>query len=90
MTKAELINTVAEKTVLTKTAAGDVVNVVLDTIVDELNAGNDVNLTGFGKFYVSDVAARAGRNPATGESLVIEAHKAPKFKFATNVKNAIR
>lgn len=90
MTKAELINIIAEKTGMTKTVTGDVVQVILSTVMDELLDGGEVNLNGFGKFYVADVSARNGRNPSTGESLVIEAHKTPKFKFATNVKNVVR
>lgn len=90
MTKSELIEKVAEQTGMTKKATGEAVNAVLDAITYELGLGGEVNLTGFGKFYVADVAARQGRNPQTGEAVEIEAHKSPKFKFSGAVKDAVR
>ena len=90
MNKTEFVSAVAEKTGTSKKAAAEVVTAVLDTVLETLGNGEDVNLTGFGKFSVVDVAAREGHNPATGESMTIEAHKAPKFKFASNVKAGLR
>lgn len=90
MNKTEFVNTIAEKIGGDKTTANETVNLVLDTIVDILKSGDDVSITGFGKFYVADVAEREARNPRTGETMVVAAHKTPKFKFASNVKNDIR
>ncbi len=90
MNKADFIAAVAEKTGSTKKAAGEAVNVVLDTIVETLQKGEEVAITGFGKFHVVDVAEREARNPQTGETMTVAAHKAPKFKFASNVKAEIR
>lgn len=90
MNKTEFVSAVAEKTGTSKKAAAEVVTAVLDTVLEALGNGEDVNLTGFGKFSVVDVAAREGHNPATGEAMTIEAHKAPKFKFASNVKADLR
>ena len=75
---------------MTKKAAGETVNLVLDAITDALTQGEEVALAGFGKFSVVDVPAAERRNPATGETFVAEAHKAPKFKFASNVKAEAR
>ncbi len=47
-------------------------------------------IPGFGKFYVTEVATRTARNPQTGETMTVDAHKAPKFKFASNIKADIR
>ena len=90
MNKTEFIAAVAEKNGSTKKAAGEAVNVVLETIVDTLKKGEEVALAGFGKFSVADVAEREARNPQTGETMTVAAHKAPKFKFASNVKAEIR
>lgn len=90
MNKTEFVNLIAEKTGSTKKAANETVTLVLGTIVDTLKNGEDVSVAGFGKFYVADVAAREARNPQTGEAMTVAAHKAPKFKFASNVKAEIR
>lgn len=90
MNKTEFIASIAEKSGMTKKVAGETVNLVLDTIVDALTNGEEVALAGFGKFSVAEVAAREARNPQTGEAMTVAAHKAPKFKFASNVKAAIR
>lgn len=90
MTKSELIEKVAEQVGMTKKATGEAINAVLSTIIDEMAGGGEVNLAGFGKFYVNDVAARQGHNPQTGEAIEIEAHKSPKFKFSAAVKDAVR
>ena len=90
MNKTEFIAAVAAKADITKKDSAVLVNAVLDTIVDTLKNGDDVAITGFGKFSVAEVAERNGHNPSTGEAIVIPAHKAPKFKFASNVKEDIR
>lgn len=90
MNKTEFVATLAEKTGTTKKVASETLTAVLDIITDTLKTGDDVALTGFGKFYVADVAAREARNPQTGATMTIDAHKAPKFKFASNMKADIR
>lgn len=90
MNKAEFIASIAEKNGMTKKAAGETVNLVLDAITDALTQGEEVALAGFGKFSVVEVEARERRNPVTGETFMAEAHKAPKFKFASNVKAEVR
>lgn len=90
MNKTEFISAIAEKTGSTKKAAAENVNVVLETITETLKNGEEVAFAGFGKFSVVDVAEREARNPQTGETMTIAAHKAPKFKFASNMKADIR
>ena len=76
MNKTELIARVAEKTSLTKKAAGDAVEAVLDTISEALASGEKVTIVGFGTFEVRDRAARRGVNPfsvnAVGAALLPE------------------
>lgn len=90
MNKTEFIASLAEKTGSTKKAAAENLNAILDVITDTLKNGEDVSFAGFGKFFVADVAEREARNPQTGEAMTIAAHKAPKFKFASNMKADIR
>ena len=90
MNKTEFIAAIAEKTGSTKKAAAENVAVVLETITETLKSGDEVAIAGFGKFYVADVAEREARNPQTGEAMTVAAHKAPKFKFASNVKADVR
>lgn len=89
MNKTELIARVAEKTNLTKKAAGDAVEAVLETITEALAGGDKVTLVGFGTFEVRDRAARRGVNPATGETIEIPASRVPAFKAGKSLKETV-
>ncbi len=81
ITKADLINKVhATNPNLTKVKAYDAVETVLQLIKNGLENGNDVLLSGFGKFNVRDKSARRGRNPQTGEALMLDARRVVTFK----------
>jgi len=90
MKKSDIVDTVAQKTNLTKTAVEGVVDAVLETITKTLTKGGEVNLTGFGKFSVSKRAAREGVNPQTGAKISIAATKVPKFKAGKSLKEAVK
>ena len=79
MTKAELIEKVASGTGISKTAAGTVLDTIIDAVKSTLKKGNKVTLVGFGTFSVSKRKARKGRNPRTGTVIKIAARKVPKF-----------
>lgn len=89
MNKSELIAKVADKTGLTKRAAGESVEAVLSAIEDALAKGDKVTLVGFGTFEVRSRAARKGVNPATGASIEIPATKVPAFKAGKSLKEAV-
>jgi integration host factor subunit alpha len=81
ITKADLINKVhATNPNLTKVKSYDAVETVLQLIKNDLDNGNDVLLSGFGKFYVKDKSERRGRNPQTGEALMLDARRVVTFK----------
>ena len=82
MTKAELINAVAQKTELSKKDSEKAVVAVIDAISEALAAGEKVALVGFGTFEVKERAAREGINPRTKEKIEIPASKLPVFKKA--------
>ena len=89
MTKAEMVNTIAEKNELSKAQAERVFNSVFDMFKDELAKGNDVSVNGFGTFKVAERAARDGRNPQTGETIHIAARKAVAFKAGKALKDVV-
>ncbi|MEP3233039.1 MAG: HU family DNA-binding protein [Hyphomicrobiales bacterium] len=89
MNKNELIAAVAEKTDLSKAAAGEAVDATFDAITSSLKGGDEVKILGFGNFSVTDRAATTGRNPRTGETIQIKASKSPKFKAGKGLKDAI-
>ena len=89
MNKADLINTVAEKTGLTKKDSEKAINGVFDAISDALVGGDKVQLVGFGAFEVKARAPRMGRNPKTKESIQIPASQSPVFKAGKALKDAV-
>jgi len=89
MTKDELIEAVAQGC-CSKKEAGEAVSAVFDTITKALSKGQEVVLTGFGKFSVSKRAARMGVNPRTGEKIKIKATTVPKFKAGKSLKEAVK
>jgi DNA-binding protein HU-beta len=89
VTKAEFIDQVADRAGLSKKDASEAVDAVLETIESALKRGSDVVFSGFGKFSVSERAAREGRNPATGEKIQIAATKVPKFTAGAALKKSV-
>ena len=89
MNKTELIAVVAEKTGMTKKDAERVVSVTFDSIAQELQKGEKVQISGFGIFEVKEREARVGRNPRTKEAIQIPASKVPAFKAAKALKDAV-
>ncbi|OGQ96396.1 MAG: DNA-binding protein [Deltaproteobacteria bacterium RIFOXYD12_FULL_57_12] len=81
LTKADLIRKVhATHLNLAREEARNAVEAFLDILKSSLEDGNDILLSGFGKFNVRDKAARRGRNPQTGEELVLEPRRVVTFK----------
>lgn len=89
MNKGDLINKVAEDANLTKAKATDAVNCVLGSISDTLKDGEKVAILGFGTFSITERAARAGRNPKTGEAIQIAAKKVIKFKAGKELNASV-
>lgn len=89
MNKTELIAAVAENAELSKKDAEKALKAFVDVVTDELKKGEKVQLVGFGTFEISERAEREGRNPQTGETMKIEACKAPRFKAGKALKDAV-
>jgi DNA-binding protein HU-beta len=89
MNKSQLIDAVASDSGLSKADSSRAIESLLDTVTKTLKKGDEVAITGFGKFSVVKRAARLGVNPRTGEKVKIKASKAPKFSAGASFKNAI-
>ena len=89
MTKAELINRVAQEAKISKAGAEKAINAVTNNIAKCLRKKDKITLTGFGTFMVSKRKARMGRNPQTGAIINIKASIVPKFKPGKLLKNQI-
>ena len=89
MNKTELISAVAAATELSRKDADKAVNAAVDAIVAALKAGEKVQIVGLGGFEVKERAARAARNPRTGEEIQIAASKSVSFKPGKALKDEI-
>lgn len=74
---------------MTKKQGDDAVRAVFDAIAKYLESGDSVQIPGFGRFSISERAARAGRNPATGETIQIAASKNVRFKAGKDLKEKV-
>jgi len=90
MNKAELIDTIASKTGLSKKDVASVIGAMQKSITDVLVKGNKVSLVGFGTFQVSKRKARAGLNPRTREPIRIPACTVPKFVAGKRLKEKVK
>ena len=89
MTKAELVEDVADAAELTKKDAERLVEIVFESIIETLNQGEKIELRGFGSFRVRERGARRGRNPKTGDPVSIPAKRVPYFKPGKELKELI-
>ena len=89
MTKAELIDAVADAAGVSKADAERTIGAFFDTVVSSTNKGDKVAWPGFGSFSTSKSAARTGRNPQTGAAVKIPASTRMKFTASSTVKSAL-
>lgn len=90
MNKQQLVEQIAQRSGLSKGQASEALSATLAAIEDGLAAGQEISITGFGKFSVAHREARQGTNPATGERMYIAATKAPRFSAGTQLKDAVK
>ncbi len=89
MNKKELVSAVAEASGVSKKDTEAVISAFTEVVGDAMKSGDKVQLVGFGTFETTQRAARIGRNPATGESMQIEASNVPKFKAGSALKEKV-
>ena len=89
MTKAELVEEVANESELTKKDAEVIVQTVLDSITESLQRGEKIELRGFGSFRIRHRSSRLGRNPKTGTSVSVPPKKVPYFKPGKEIRELV-
>ncbi len=89
MTKADLVEIVANEADMTKKDVEQLIEIIFESIVGSLNKGEKIELRGFGSFRVRDRNARKGRNPKTGEPVDIPAKRVAYFKPGKDLKDII-
>lgn len=89
MTKTDFISKVAEKSGYTKKDSKEVIELVLEAITEAVAEEGELRLSGFGVFELAESTAREGRNPQTGEAIMIPAKKRMAFRCAQNIKDML-
>jgi len=88
-TKSQSVEQVIDRIGFPKNKSVEVIEQLLEIIKKSLESGDDVMVSNFGKFHVSDKGKRKGRNPATGESITLPARRVITFKAAKNLRDKI-
>ena len=89
MNKTELVERIAEETDVPKSEVQKYWEAFEEVVTSALKSGEEVQITGFGKFYVQQRKAREGRNPQTGEKMKIAASKVPAFSAGNSLKESL-
>ena len=89
LTKTDIVELIAEKNDFSPTEAKDVLEKLLEIIKSTLASGEDLMISGFGKFQVNEKRPRKGRNPATGETMILKKRRVVTFKCAGKLKDKI-
>jgi len=89
LTKAKIVENVMEELQLSKKQGVDLLELLLEIIKTELENGEDLLISGFGKFCVKDKKSRRGRNPATGEEMILDQRKVVVFKCSHLLREKI-
>lgn len=89
LTKAEIANTIHSQFDLTKNQSTEILETLLEIIKQNLESGEDVMISNFGKFRVLEKGERKGRNPATGEDMMLAARKVVTFRCSKTLKDRV-
>ncbi len=89
MTKADIVDRVAEGTGLTKIETEAVIEGFISTVISMLKEGYGIEIRGFGSFRVKKKKARVARNPKTGQQVFVPEHYVPTFKFSKDFKQIV-
>ena len=89
LTKAHIVEAVAEANGFTRRKSVETIETLLELIKSTLESGEDVLISGFGRFCVKQKAERRGRNPATGKDMMLAPRKVVTFKWSGMLKNKL-
>ena len=89
LTKAKQIESISDQIGYPKNHSSEIVETLLEIIKKSLESGADVLISGFGKFCVKDKKERNGRNPATGEGMMLRSRRVLTFKCSGRLRDRI-
>ena len=89
LTKSHLIDAIAEQNGFSKKNSTQTIETILELIKSTLSSGDDVLISGFGKFCVKEKRERKGRNPATGEDMMLAPRRVVTFRCSGKLKDRI-
>jgi integration host factor subunit alpha len=89
LTKAEIIQSITDQIGFIRNQSSDVTETLLEIIKRTLASGGDVLVSGFGKFVVNEKAKRKGRNPATGDDMILRPRRIVTFKCSGKLRKKI-
>ncbi len=89
LTKTDIVELIAEKNDFSPAEAKDVLEQLIEIIKSTLTSGEDLMISGFGKFQVNEKKPRKGRNPATGDSMTLDKRRVVTFKIAGKLRDKI-
>jgi len=89
LTKAQIVNSIHEEIGLPKKEASDTVETLLEIMKTTLSRGEDILISGFGKFCVKDKKQRKGRNPATGDDMMLAKRRVVTFRCSAALRHKI-
>jgi len=89
LTKVHLVESITEQNGFIKKKSSETVETILELIKSSLESGDDVLISGFGKFCVKEKRARRGRNPATGEDMMLGPRRVVTFKCSGKLRDRV-
>ncbi len=89
LTKADIIEAIQKENGYSRKQSSEITEILMEIIKQSLESGEDVMISGFGKFQVKTKKERRGRNPATGEDLTLPSRKVVTFKSSGRLRNHI-
>ena len=89
LTKAQIVESIQNQTGFPKNKSSEIMETLLEIIKSTLESGEDVMISNFGKFCVNHKDKRRGRNPATGDSMMLEARKVVTFKCSGKLRDRV-
>ena len=87
--KSQIVEEISSRSGFTKKKSADAVEALLEIIKSTLSSGEDVLISGFGKFCVKEKDTRRGRNPATGETMMLAPRKVVTFKCSQKLRDQV-
>ena len=89
LTKIQIVNSISDQIGFPKNHSSEIVETLLEIIKKALESGDDVMISNFGKFCVKEKRERRGRNPATGEDMILEPKRVVTFRWSGKLKEKL-